>query len=143
MNTIYVCLNWEASVELTITQLEHLKSAVNNKTGTTLRITKKNFQDEELPHELFLTARQKTKVRNTFASNMSMDVKLSKAQLPKIIQSGGFLGVLLCKLAGSLMKVGVLLAKNILGPLATIASTSAIDGAIQRKMRGWDVVRTG
>ena len=113
-----------------------MKSAVNNKTGTTLRITKKNFQDEELPHELFLTARQKTKVRNTFASNMSMDVKLSKAQLPKIIQSGGFLGVLLCKLAGSLMKVGVLLAKNVLGPLGTIASTSAIDGAIQRKMRG-------
>ena len=38
-----------------------IKSAANNKTGTTLRIIKKNFQDEDLPHELFLTTRQKTK----------------------------------------------------------------------------------
>ena len=45
----------EARVKLTNTQLNKLKSAAKNKTGTTLRITKKNFQDEELPHELFLT----------------------------------------------------------------------------------------
>ena len=42
-----------------------------NETGTTLRITKKDFQDEKLPHELFLTVRQKTKRRNAFANNMS------------------------------------------------------------------------
>ena len=58
-------------------------------TGTTLKITKKNFQDEELPHELFLTTRQ----RLYFSTrNMLMDIKLSIRQLSKIIQLGGFLG---------------------------------------------------
>ena len=52
-----------------------------------MRKTNKNFQEEGLSHELFLTARQKTKIRNAFADNMSTDVKLSKAQLSKIIQS--------------------------------------------------------
>ena len=45
-----------------------------------------------MPHELFPTARQTTKIRNTFANNMSTDIKLSKAQIPKIIQSGGSFG---------------------------------------------------
>ena len=44
-----------------------------------------------MPHELFLTTRQKTKIRNAIAKNMSTDIKLSKAQLSKMIQSGGFL----------------------------------------------------
>ena len=61
----------------------------------------------------------------------------------KIIQPGGFLGDLLGKLAGPLMKVAAPLAKNVLTPLATMASVSAIDGAIQRKMLGRDVVRAG
>ena len=51
----------EARVKLTNTQLNKLKSAAKNKTGTILRINKKNFQDEELPHELFITTRQTTK----------------------------------------------------------------------------------
>ena len=55
-----------------------LKSAAKDKAGRTLNITNKNLQDEEFPHELFLI-RQKTKIRNTFAKNMSMDIKLSKA----------------------------------------------------------------
>ena len=45
----------------------------------------------DLPHELLLTTRQKTKLRNAFSNNMSTDLKLSKAQISKIIQSGGFL----------------------------------------------------
>ena len=45
----------------------------------------KKFADEELQHELFLTTRQKTKVRNAFANNMLADIKLSKAQLSKIV----------------------------------------------------------
>ena len=49
----------EARVKLANTQLNKLKSAAKNKTGTILRITQKNFQDEELPHELFLMLRQK------------------------------------------------------------------------------------
>ena len=49
----------EARVKLTNNHLNKLKSASKNKTGTALRKTKKNFQDEELPHELFLITRQK------------------------------------------------------------------------------------
>ena len=81
-------------------------------------------------------------LKNAFATNMSTDVKLSKAQLSKIIQSGGFLGALLNKLAGPLMKVGVPLAKTFLLPLATMASVTAIDGRIQRKMHGRGVIVT-
>ena len=51
----------EITVKLTNTQLNKFRFAVKNKTETILRITKKNFQDEELPHELFLTTREKTK----------------------------------------------------------------------------------
>ena len=67
---------------------------------------------------------------------MATDLKLSKAQIKKIIQSGGFLGKLLSKLAGPLMKVAMPLAKNVLAPLDLIAAMSAIDGSIQKKMRG-------
>ena len=86
-----------------------------------------------LPHELLLTERQKTKLRNTFNNNMSTYTKLSKAQITKIIQSRGFLGSLLSKLAGPLMKVAVPLAKNILAPLGIITAASAIDAGIQKK----------
>ena len=89
-----------------------------------------------LPHELLLTERQKTKLRNTFNNNMSTDTKLSKAQITKIIQSRGFLGSLLSKLAGPLMKVAVPLAKNILAPLGVTAAVSAIDAGIQKKIHG-------
>ena len=67
---------------------------------------------------------------------MSTDLKLSEAQISKIIQSGGFLGSLLSKLAGPLMKVAVPLAKNILAPLGIIAAASAIDAGIQKKIHG-------
>ena len=53
---------------------------------------KKNFEDEELPYELFLTTRQRTIIRNVFANNMSTDIKLSKPQISKIIQSDGSFG---------------------------------------------------
>ena len=53
-----------------------------------------------------------------------------------MIQSGGFLGRLLSKLAGPLMKVAMPLAKNVLVPLGLMASMSAIDGSIQKKVRG-------
>ena len=58
---------------------------------------------------------------------MAIDIKQSKAQISKIIKSGGFLGSLLSKLAGPLMKVAVPLAKNILAPLGITAAASAID----------------
>ena len=63
---------------------------MKNKTGTTLRIFLKMLNGNDLPHELLLTTRQKTKLRNAFNNNMTTDFKLSKAQISKIIQSGGF-----------------------------------------------------
>ena len=83
----------------------------------------------------FMT-KQKTKLRNAFNKNMSTDLNLSKAQISKIIQSGGFLGSLLSKLAGPLMKVAVPLAKNSLAPLGIAAAASAIDAGIQKKIQG-------
>ena len=65
------------------------------------------FDGKNLPHQLLLTARQKTKLRNAFENNMSTDIKLSKTQISKIIQSGRFLGSLLSRIAGPLMKVAV------------------------------------
>ena len=72
----------------------------------------KMFNRNNLLHELLLTTRQSTKLRKTNESIMSTDIRLSKAQIFKINQSGGFLGSLFSKLAGSLMKVAVLLAKK-------------------------------
>ena len=85
----------KVKVKLTDTQLKKLKTAVKNKTGTTLRINLKLLHGNNLPHELLLTTRQKTKLRNAFNNNMSTDLKLSKGQITKIIKSGGFLGSLL------------------------------------------------
>ena len=76
---------------------------------------------------MLLTTRQTTKLRNVMENNMAIDIKLSKAQISKIIKSGGFLGSLSSKLAGPLMKVAVPLAKNILAPLGITAAASAID----------------
>ena len=123
----------KVNIKLSDTQLKKLKDAVRNNTGTTLRISLKMFDGNNLLHELLLTMRQKTKLRNAFNNNASTDLKLSKAQISKIIQSGGFLGSSLSKLAGPLMKVAVPLAKNILAPLGITAAASAIDAGIQKK----------
>ena len=82
------------------------------------------------PHELLLTNRQVAYIRKAFAKNTSIDIKLSKTQFSKMIQSGGSLGNLFSKLAGPLMKVAVPLAKNVLAPLGISAAMSAIDGSI-------------
>ena len=95
-----------------------------------MRISLKIFDGNDLPRELLLTIRQNTKLRNAFNNNLSTDLKLSKAQISKIIQSGGFLGSLLSKLAGPLMKVAISLAKNVLAPLGITGATSAIDAGI-------------
>ena len=96
----------------------------------------KIFDGDKLPHELLLTGRQKTKLRDAFENNMSADKNLSKTQMSKIIQSGVFLGTLLSKIACPLMKLAFPLAKNILAPLGTSGSASAIDAGTQRKIYG-------
>ena len=78
----------KVNVKLSDTQLKKIKTVVKNKTGTAMRISLKMFNGNDLPHELLLTTGQKTKPRNAFNNNMSTDIKLSKAQIFIIIQSG-------------------------------------------------------
>ena len=125
------------NVKLSDSQSNMLKNAVKNKQVTTLRMNSKIFNENNLPHELLLTIRQTTKVRNAIENNMSTDIKLSKAQISKIIQSAGFLG----KLLGPLIKTGLPLikiiikplTKSILIPLGLTAAASAADAGIQKK----------
>ena len=77
----------KVNVKLSDSQIKKLKNAVKDNTGTTLRIDLKMFNGNDLPHELLLTTRQKTKLRNVFNNNRSADLKISKAQISKIIQS--------------------------------------------------------
>ena len=100
----------KVNVRLSDSQLKKLKDAVSNNAGTTLRISLKMFNYNNLPHELLLTTRQKIKVRNAFNNNTSTDIMFPKAQITKIIQSGGFLG----KLPGPLLKTVLPLIKNVI-----------------------------
>ena len=77
-------------VKLSDRQLKKLKTAVKSKTGITLRMSLKMLDGNDLRHELLLTTSQKTRLGNVFNNNKSTDLKLSKAQTSKIIQSGGF-----------------------------------------------------
>ena len=128
------------NVKLSNSQLSKLKSSIKNETDVVLRISSNmvsNSNDNtNFPHELLLTNRQVANIRKAFANHSSIDIKLSKTQLSKMIQSGGFLGNLLGKLAGPLMKVAMPLAKNVLAPLGISAALSAIDGSIKKKMLG-------
>ena len=85
----------KVNAQLTDKQLKKLKTAVKNKTRTTLRMSLKVFDGNDLPHGLLLTTRQKRKLRNGFKYNISTNIKLSKIGISKTIQSGGFLESLL------------------------------------------------
>ena len=136
MVTIQMVEYSKVNVRLSNTQLQKLQDAVKDNTGTTLRINLKMLDRNDLPHELLLMTRQKAKLRKALNDNTSTDIKLSKAQITKIIQSDGFLGSLLSKLAGPLMKVAAPSAKNVLAPLGITATASAIDAGIQKKIHG-------
>ena len=99
-----------ANAKLSNSQLNKLKSAIKNRQGITLRTNVRMFSAK--PHELLLTTSRTTKLRNAIENTMSTDIKLSRARVSKIIQSGGFLGCLLSKLDGPLIKVAVPLAKK-------------------------------
>ena len=131
----------KVNVKLSDSQLNKLKTAVKDKTGTTLIISFKMFNGNDLPHELLLTIRQKTKLRNAFNNNMSTDLKFSKAQISKIIRSGGFFG----RLLGPLLKTELPLIKNVINPLAKsvliplglTAAAAAADARMHKKY--WDL----
>ena len=126
------------NVKLSDSQLNKLKSAIKNETNVTLRISSNmvgNSNDNaNFSHKLLLADRQVANIRKAFANHLSTDVKFSKTQLSKMMQSGGFLGNLLSKLAGPLMKVAMPVAKNVLAPLGLTATMSVIDGSIKKKM---------
>ena len=132
----------KVNVKLPDTQLKKLKTAVKYKTWTTLRMSLKMLDGNDLPHELLLTTRQKTKLRNAFNNNVSTDLTLTNANISKVVQSGGFLGSLLSKLADPLMKVAVPLARNILALLRMTAAASTIDAGIQIKYMVQVVLRS-
>ena len=123
------------NAKLSNSQPNKLKSAVKNKQGTTLILNARMFNSDNLPHELFLTQRQITKLRNNIENNLKTDIKLSKAQISKIIQSGRFLG----KLLGPLLKTGLPLLKSVMKPfdlLGLTAASSAIDAGVQKRIYG-------
>ena len=97
-------------------QLSKLKTTVKNNEGTTLRLGSKNFNKQELPHELFLTQKQITKLRNSINNNMSTDIKLSKAQIKTIIMSGSGLGLILIRFFPKLIKLATSVLKNVAAP---------------------------
>ena len=129
------------NVKLSNSQLNKLKSAIKNETDVVLRLSSNmvgNFDNNtNFPHELLLTNRQVANIRKAFANNLSTDVKFSKAQLSKMIQSGGFLG----KLLGPLLRTGLPLMKSVIKPLAKsvlipLGLTAAADAGIHKKILG-------
>ena len=132
------------NVKLSNSQLNKLKSSIKNETDVVLRISSSMVGDSNdntnFPHELLLTNRQVANIRKAFSNHSPIDIKLSKIQLSKMIQPGGFLG----KLLGPLLKTGLPLmksvikplAKSVLIPLGLTAAASAADAGIHKKILG-------
>ena len=120
------CNHLKVRVKLKNAQLRKWKFAAKNKAGTILRINKKKFEDEELPQELFLTTRQITKIKNAITNNISTDIKLSKAQISKMIQSGVFFCNMLANLRTKVITdLAIPLArKNLPGLVSNLASNA-------------------
>ena len=134
--TQYSSLN----VKLSNSQLNKSKSAIKNETEVVLRLSSNMIGDDEtnFPHKLLLTNRQVANLRKAFADKSSTDINLSKTQISKMIQSGGFLG----RRLAPLLKTGLLLMKNVIKPLAKsvliqlglTAAGSAADVGIQKRI---------
>ena len=130
------------NVQLSNSQFNKLKSSIKNETDFVLRISSNmvgNSNDNtNFPHKLLLTNRQVANIRKAFAKNTSTDIKLSKTQLSKMIQSGGFLG----RLLGPLLKTGLPLMKSAIKPLAKSVlillglTAAAADAGIHKEILG-------
>ena len=125
------------NVKLSNSQLNKLKSSIKIENDVALRISSNMISNSNdntnFPHELLLTNRKVANIHKAFANHSSIDIKLSKTQLSKMIQSGSFLGNLLGKLAGPLMKVAMPLAKNLFAPLGLSAAMSAIEEVLKKR----------
>ena len=127
------------NVKLSNLQLNKFKSAIKNKTEVVLRLSSSMIGDNEtnFSHKLLLTNRQVSNLCKAFANHLSADIKLSKTQLSKMIQSGGCLG----RLLGPLLKNELPLIKNVIKPLAKsvliplglTAAASEADAGIHKK----------
>ena len=106
------------NIKLSTSQLNKLKSAIKNETEVIIRISPNMIGDSNdetnFSHELLLTGRQVSTIRKAISNNSSANIKFSKTQLSKMIQSGGFLG----KLLGPLLRAGLPLMKSVITPLA-------------------------
>ena len=106
------------NVKLPNSQLNKLKSSVTNGTEVVLRLssnmTGNSNGKANFPHKLLLTNRKVANLRKAFSNYLSADIKLSKSQLSKMIQSRGCLG----RILGPLLKTGLTLIKNVIKPLA-------------------------
>ena len=134
------------NIKLSNLQLNKLKSVIRNETEVFLRLSSNmigNSNDvTNFLHKLSLTNRQAAMLRKAFANYLSANIQLSKTQLSKMIQSGGFIGILL----GPLLKVGLPLIKNVIKTLAKIVliplgltvGTSAAHARIHKKILGSD-----
>ena len=132
------------NVKLLTSQLNKLKSAITNENEVVIRLSPSMIGDSNdkgnSPHELLLTNRHVSSIRKAFADNSYVDIKFSKAQLSKMIQSGIFVG----KLLGPLLKTGfplmksliIPLAKSVLIPLGLTAVALAADAGIHKKILG-------
>ena len=121
------------NLNLSNSQFNKLKDAVKKSNDTALRIGNKNINEAELLHELHLTQSKINELRNKVENNMSAYIKLSKAQINKIIKSGGALGSMLARFLPKLIKPAISLGKNILAPLGLSAAMPTTDAAIQKK----------
>ena len=130
------------NVDLSNSHLNKLRSAIKNETEVVLRLSSNMIGDKEnnFCNNLLLTNRQVLNLCKAFRNYLSTDIKLTKTQLPKIIQSGGFLG----RFLGPLLKTGLPLIKNVIKPLAKIvliplglnAAASVADAGIHKKFLG-------
>ena len=104
------------NVKLSDSQLHKLKSAIKNESEVVLRLSSNMIGNDEtnFPHKLLITNRQVANLCKAFANYLSLGIKLSKSPIPKMIQSGRFLG----RLLGPLLKTGLRLIKNVVKPLA-------------------------
>ena len=133
------------NVKLSNSQLNKLKSSIKNETDLVLRTSSNMVGNSNgntnFPNELLLTNRQVANIPKAFAKNTSTDIKLSKTQLSKMMQSGGFLS----KLLGPLLKTGLPLMKSVIKPLTknvliSLGLTEAADAAdagIHKKILGF------
>ena len=129
------------NIKLSNSQLNKLKSAIKTETEVVLRLSPNMIGDSEtnFAHKLLLTNKQVANLRKSFANHSSTDIKLSKTQLSKMIQSGRFLG----RLLGPLLKTGLPLIKNVIRPLAKsviiplgLTAASAADAGMHKKILG-------